>query len=71
MSKQVNQKAMNEMQVVLRTCNTPSLLIAEVAKVIARHGAKEEVVKEFPNGLVRVEVLDSAGLLVGEYTRAK
>jgi len=69
--KQVNQKAMNEMLAVLNTCNTPNAIISGIAQVVARYGATEEVVKEFPNGLVRVEVLDKDGLLVGEYTRAK
>lgn len=69
--KQVNQKAMTEMQAVLRTCNTANAIIAGISQVVARYGATEEVVKDFGNGLVRVEVLDQDGLLVGEYTRAK
>lgn len=69
--KQVNQKAMNEMQVVLRTCNTPNAIISGISQIVARYGATEEVSKDFGNGLVRVEVLDKDGLLVGEYTRAK
>ncbi len=69
-SKQVNQKAMNEMEVVLRTCNTPNALSAGISQVVARYGATEAVSKYYGNGLVRVEVLDKDGLLVCEYTRA-
>jgi hypothetical protein len=69
--RKVNQKAMREMEVVNRTCNTPNALISGISQIVARYGATEEISKDFGNGLVRVEILDKDGLLVGEYTRAK
>ena len=42
----------------------------DLEAVVAKHGAKKEVVRVLPNGLKKVRVLDQRGELVAEYTEA-
>jgi len=44
--------------------------IRELDAIIARHGAKKEVVKVFENGLKRIRITDNNGDIVTEYTTA-
>ena len=64
-----NKKAMAELETAGRTCQTGDALAAAIESIVKKYSATERVVKTWPNGLKRVRVLDSDGLIVGEYVR--
>lgn len=63
----INTKAIAELDSASK-CN-PAAITAAVNQVIKRYGATEKVVKNYPNGLVKVQILDEHGAYVAEYTR--
>jgi hypothetical protein len=64
-----NKKAMRELEIASQTCNTGDALHNAIESIVRKYGASERVVKTWPNGLKKVQILDRDGLLVGEYTR--
>lgn len=52
----------------VRDCQDPIRMEREIAAIIARHGAREEIAKTYANGLRKMHVLAADGRLIAEYT---
>lgn len=51
----------------LKQHNDPEKYEAEIAEIVAKHGAKKEVIKELPNGIKLYRITDKRGHIVAEY----